>query len=65
MTGAIERAFQLAKSGQYRSVSEVIRHLPLEDREAATRIRLSPMQGDNLSCFAANRGSQSSSLGHF
>jgi|GEM_PF-3037931 Arc/MetJ-type ribon-helix-helix transcriptional regulator len=34
MTGAIERAFQLAKSGQYRSVSEVIRHLPLEDREA-------------------------------
>ena len=31
---AIERAFDLAKSGQCRSVSEVIRHLPAEDREA-------------------------------
>ena len=28
----IERAFALAQSGQYRSVSEVIRHLPAEDR---------------------------------
>jgi hypothetical protein len=33
-TGAIERAFNLAKSGQYRSVSEIIRHLPVEDRQA-------------------------------
>ena len=30
---AIERAFELARSGQYRSVSEVIRRLPAEDRE--------------------------------
>jgi hypothetical protein len=33
-SGAIERAFDLAKSGQYRSVSEIIRHLPAEDRPA-------------------------------
>ena len=31
---AIDRAFDLAKSGLYRSVSEVIRHLPPEDRPA-------------------------------
>jgi hypothetical protein len=31
---AIERAFDLAKSGQCRSVSEIIRRLPAEDREA-------------------------------
>ena len=30
----IERAFALARSGHYRSVSEVIRRLPAEDREA-------------------------------
>jgi hypothetical protein len=30
---AIERAFDLAKSGQCRSVSEVIRRLPVEDRQ--------------------------------
>jgi len=29
---AIDRAFDLAKSGHYRSVSEVIRRLPPEDR---------------------------------
>jgi len=33
-TSPIERAFALARSGQYRSVSEVIRHLPAEDRDA-------------------------------
>ena len=32
--GAIERAFELAKSGQCRSVSEIIRRLPAEDRAA-------------------------------
>ena len=32
MATAIERAFELARSGQYRSVSEIIRHLPAEDR---------------------------------
>jgi hypothetical protein len=31
---AIDRAFELAKSGQCRSVSEIIRHLPPDDREA-------------------------------
>jgi hypothetical protein len=31
---AIERVFDLAKSGQCRSVSEIIRRLPIEDREA-------------------------------
>jgi Arc/MetJ-type ribon-helix-helix transcriptional regulator len=34
MGTAIDRAFELAKSGHYRSVSEVIRHLPVEDRPA-------------------------------
>jgi hypothetical protein len=32
--GAVERAFDLAKSGHYRSVSEILRRLPIEDREA-------------------------------
>jgi hypothetical protein len=31
---AIERAFELARSGQCRSVSEIIRRLPPEDRPA-------------------------------
>jgi Arc/MetJ-type ribon-helix-helix transcriptional regulator len=31
---AIDRAFELAKSGQYRSVSEIIRRLRPEDRHA-------------------------------
>ena len=31
---AIERAFDLARSGHYRSVSEVIRRLPAADRVA-------------------------------
>lgn len=36
MTGgsAIDRAFELARSGQCRSVSEIIRRLPPEDRVA-------------------------------
>ena len=33
-TGAIERALTLARSGQCRSISEIIRRLPDEDREA-------------------------------
>ena len=33
-TSPIERAFALARSGQYRSVSEIIRLLPAEDRAA-------------------------------
>jgi len=31
---AIDRAFDLARSGQYRSVSEIIRRLPAGDRAA-------------------------------
>jgi Arc/MetJ-type ribon-helix-helix transcriptional regulator len=31
---AIDRAFDLAKSGQYRSVSEIIRRLSVDDRAA-------------------------------
>jgi hypothetical protein len=31
---AIDRAFELAKSGHCRSVSEIIRRLPPHDREA-------------------------------
>jgi hypothetical protein len=31
---AINRAFELARSGQCRSVSEIIRRLPLHDRKA-------------------------------
>ena len=32
MASAIDRAFELAKSGQYRSVAEIFRHLAPEDR---------------------------------
>jgi hypothetical protein len=31
---AIDRAFELARSGRCRSVSEIIRHLPAADRPA-------------------------------
>jgi Arc/MetJ-type ribon-helix-helix transcriptional regulator len=34
MASAIDRAFELARSGQYRSVSEIIRHLATADRPA-------------------------------
>ena len=34
---AIDRAFELARSGQYRSVSEIIRRLKPEDRDAVER----------------------------
>ena len=34
---AIDRAFELAKSGQCRSVSEIIRRLPPQDREPVER----------------------------
>ena len=33
-TSPIERAFALARSGHYRSVSEIIRRLPTEDRDS-------------------------------
>lgn len=31
---AIEMAFELARSGHYRSVSEIVRRVPAEDRPA-------------------------------
>lgn len=31
---AIDRAFELARSGHYRSVSEIIRRLPVDERTA-------------------------------
>ena len=31
---AIDRAFELARSGHYRSVSEIVRRLPVDDRAA-------------------------------
>jgi hypothetical protein len=34
MSPAIERAFNLARSGQCRSVAEIVRRLPEEDRAA-------------------------------
>jgi len=34
---AIDRAFELARSGQCRGVSEIIRRLPPHDREAVER----------------------------
>jgi hypothetical protein len=33
-SAAVDRAFDLAKTGLYRSVSEIIRHLKPEDRPA-------------------------------
>jgi hypothetical protein len=33
-TSSVERAFALARSGQCRSISEIIRRLPVQDREA-------------------------------
>jgi len=33
MSAAIERAYELARSGQYRSVSEILRRLPVADKE--------------------------------
>ena len=33
-SAAIEQAFTLARSGHYRSVSEIIRRLPAADRDA-------------------------------
>jgi hypothetical protein len=32
MPSAIDRAFELARSGQYRSVAEILRHLAPDDR---------------------------------
>jgi len=41
-SAAIERAFELARSGQYRSVSEILRRLPVEDRPAVEAHLLQP-----------------------
>ena len=39
---AIARAFELARSGQYRSVSEILRRLPAEDRPTVEAHLLQP-----------------------
>ena len=43
---AIDRAFELAKSGQCRSVSEIIRRLPPNDREAVEDHLAEPNAGE-------------------
>src|SRR5215208_5517022 len=69
MTSAIERAFDLARSGQCRSVSEIIRRLPPQNRQAveahlsepAARRELILLCGDAWSQPTSDRrGDQSS-----
>jgi len=38
----MERAFDLARSGQYRSVSEILRRLPVEDRRTVEQHLMQP-----------------------
>jgi hypothetical protein len=41
-SAAIQRAFELARSGQYRSVSEIFRRLPAADRPIVEAHLLQP-----------------------
>jgi hypothetical protein len=41
-SGAIERAYELARSGQYRSVSEILRRLTSADRPVVEAYLLEP-----------------------
>lgn len=52
---AIDRAFELARSGMCRSVSEIIRHLPAQDRPAVEAHLAQPEARRELilSCSAA------------
>jgi hypothetical protein len=52
--GAIERAFELARSGQCRSVSEIIRHLPPEDRPAVEQHLAAPDARRQLILICSN-----------
>jgi len=51
---AINRAFELAKSGQCRSVSEIIRRLPPHDREAVERHLTEPNARRELILICSN-----------
>ncbi|HWJ39106.1 MAG TPA: hypothetical protein VNR86_10150 [Sphingomicrobium sp.] len=51
---AIERAFELARSGHCRSVSEIIRHLPVEDREAVEEHLTTPDARRQLILLCSN-----------
>lgn len=51
---AIERAFELAKSGQCRSVSEIIRRLPLDDRADVERHLTEPNARRELILLCSN-----------
>ena len=51
---AIERAFELARSGHCRSVSEIIRHLPVEDREAVEEHLAAPDARRQLILMCSN-----------
>jgi len=51
---AIDRAFELAKSGLYRSVSEVIRHLAPEDRPAVEAHLAQPAARRELILICSN-----------
>jgi hypothetical protein len=51
---AIERAFDLARSGQYRSVSEVIRRLPAQDRPAVEAHLAQPAARRELILICSN-----------
>jgi len=51
---AIDRAFDLAKSGHYRSVSEVIRRLPPEDRPAVEAHLAQPAARRELILICSN-----------
>jgi len=51
---AIARAFDLAKSGQCRSVSEIIRRLPAEDRHVVEAHLLEPNARRELILLCSN-----------
>ena len=51
---AIDRAFELARSGHYRSVSEVIRRLPMDDRAAVEAHLAQPTARRELILICSN-----------
>ncbi|HWI85312.1 MAG TPA: hypothetical protein VNT42_03165 [Sphingomonas sp.] len=51
---AIDRAFELARSGHYRSVSEVIRRLPVDDREVVEAHLAQPAARRELILICSN-----------
>jgi len=51
---AIDRAFELARSGQCRSVSEIIRRLPVGDRAAVEAHLAQPAARRDLILICSN-----------